>query len=561
MSIESLIKETLQDVQGCYIAPGIPEKKLNNAIKSIASGVNPDYVVAVCDITLLGSAKDGCVFLGDSVYCKGAFEKSIAIRYEDIVEAKYEESRSVKDNGKEEIKKNIYVTLNPDKKVNIIGAIPASHAELFVDLINQLVSSGKQGAEFNTTNQCLPLQAMSTEIKMAYIKLVCNFAFSNDGKIDAKEYAEIISLLVRTQMQESQSRLLIREYMNSGEMTESDETLIDFLKQEVPSGSWDIVPKSLMKDILYIYKLENNIEDWQSNGTILNLQGKLGISDDQIGILVKSIKTDEDILEQRKSDTEIEKSVKEMAAGAAAVGVPIAAIYFSGSVVGMSAAGMTSGLAALGISGGFLGLSSMATGLGVVALMGVASYKGIKKVTGMSEIENNRQREMMLQEVIKNSQQTLNYLIEDVNLISQQLVTMLTEKRQDEAKIRKMAGLLTKVSKGATVASKKIGYAEKETIIAKIPRNLSITRLNEMTNSATRQKYREFVLECYKEQTVENETGESKIIYQLDYDLDAEKLDKLHEILDNIGYLSLKESSVASAKGFMKKAAKNIFEQ
>lgn len=87
--------------------------------------------------------------------------------------------------------------------------------------------------------------------------------------------------------------------------------------------------------------------------------------------------------------------MKDLVAKAGAVGVLLAAIYFSGSVVGMSSAGITSGLTALRM-GGALGFSSMLTGIGSTVLIGVGAYKGIKKVTGISDLENNKQREMML---------------------------------------------------------------------------------------------------------------------------------------------------------------------
>jgi hypothetical protein len=54
------------------------------------------------------------------------------------------------------------------------------------------------------------------------------------------------------------------------------------------------------------------------------------------------------------SDNLAEKAMKDAAAGLAAVGVPIAAVYFSGSVIGLSAAGLTSGLAALGLGLGMV---------------------------------------------------------------------------------------------------------------------------------------------------------------------------------------------------------------
>ena len=124
-----------------------------------------------------------------------------------------------------------------------------------------------------------------------------------------------------------------------------------------------------------------------------------------------------------------------MVAKAGAVGVPIAAVYFSGSVVGLSAAGITSGLATLGM-GGVLGFSSMVTGIGAAVLIGVVAYNGIKKVTGAKDLENNKQRELMIQTVIKNLQKTINYLIEDVNYISSELMQAIENQIADEQKFQ-----------------------------------------------------------------------------------------------------------------------------
>ena len=81
---------------------------------------------------------------------------------------------------------------------------------------------------------------------------------------------------------------------------------------------------------------------------------------------------DRKILSGDIKDSDIVNGMKDLAANAAAVGIPIVAVYLSGSAVGLSAVGITSGLAALGL-GGVLGLSSMVTGIGVAILIGVGA--------------------------------------------------------------------------------------------------------------------------------------------------------------------------------------------
>jgi hypothetical protein len=243
--------------------------------------------------------------------------------------------------------------------------------------------------------------------------------------------------------------------------------------------------------------------------------------------------------------------MKDILAKAGAVCVPLAAVYFSGSVLGMSAAGLTSGLATLGM-GGLLGFSSMFTGIGVVALIGVGTYKGIKKVTGLSDLENNKQRELMLQEIIKNSQKSLNYLIEDVNEISKQLIEEINKGMEAGIKIKKLSKLLAMMSNGAKETSSKINYVEAEAIIAKLPKHLDKARFEELTNEPTKEKLRSFVLSCYieKEITVENSdnTSQVKKVLELDDKQEFKILDQLHSVLESIGYMNIKDATLATAK-------------
>ena len=311
--------------------------------------------------------------------------------------------------------------------------------------------------------------------------------------------------------------------------------------------------------MLNIYKISNDISLWNKNEFIVDLQKKFHIEDKHIEVIIEAIKNDEEILAKRKNDSEIKKSMKDLAAKAGAVGVPLAAIYFSGSVVGMSAAGITSGLATLGM-GGVLGFSGMFTGIGVVVLLGVGTYKGIKKFTGVGELENNKQREMMLQAIIKNSQKSLDYLIEDVNEISRLLMEEIQNGLENSIKIKKLSILLSKMSKGAQATTEKINYAEKESIIAHLPKILDMVRLEELTNEPTKQKLREVILNCYIKQEVEiKEQGNVKEEFVLNDKLPLNELEQLNSIFKAIGYTNITDAALASAKGAAKNLMKNVF--
>jgi len=118
------------------------------------------------------------------------------------------------------------------------------------------------------------------------------------------------------------------------------------------------------------------------------------------------------IRERGIDDSYAAAATKQAAAGLAAVGVPIAAVYLSGAVLGLSAAGITSGLAALG-----LGLG-MAPGIGVAILIGTSIYIGVSRILdaggvgGQAQLRAAAERKFKLAN--QNIQETINLLIERV---------------------------------------------------------------------------------------------------------------------------------------------------
>lgn len=551
MSVENYIKDNVKGLADkVYVAPDIPEKKLNGAIAAMAPGVDPDYVLAVVDTTLFGGAKEGCLFMGNTIYIHALMSETMKVILSDIQGAEYKCSEVTKDNGKIEKKEDVILHYKDQSTMSMGSNLFGISYKKFSDLINGIVNEAKDKDDFKVTSQTCPLSAMSNEIKMAYLKIICNFGFSDDHAIDSIEYAEIISLVVRIEL-DVKARAELRMYMCNSSHEISNDSLIKYLEENIGNYNIDIVKKSLMKDILYIHRKKKSSESWKECGFIVDLQNKLKINNEQVEYMVSAIKSDEDILALRKNDSEIEKSIKDLASKAAAVGVPLAAIYLSGSVIGISAAGLTSGLAALGM-GGLLGFSSMFTGVGIAVLLGVGTYKGIRKATGLSDLENNKQREMMLQAIIKNRQKSLNYLIEDVNEVAQQLSNEAKNGKEAEEKIKKIAALLSMLSKGQKATADKIKYAEIETIISKLPKKLDELRLQELTNEATKAKVRKFILSCYVKKQKEKEDGTIQDYLELSNDLTISQLEQLYKSLNCIGYLNVKDAAVASVKGIAK---------
>jgi uncharacterized tellurite resistance protein B-like protein len=128
---------------------------------------------------------------------------------------------------------------------------------------------------------------------------------------------------------------------------------------------------SLMTDCIFMAYADGRVAP-EEEAEIRSLSDALGISMTQVAALRRYVEAVNQAVQGKVPPDRAKKLVGEAIASAASVGVPIGAIAVSGSVFGLSAAGITSGLAALG-----LGLG-MATGVGVAVGIGIGSYFGVR---------------------------------------------------------------------------------------------------------------------------------------------------------------------------------------
>jgi hypothetical protein len=142
---------------------------------------------------------------------------------------------------------------------------------------------------------------------------------------------------------------------------------------------------------------------------------ELGVNDEQKKAILNFVKESNRVQREGVDNNYAEKTIKNAISGLSAVGIPIAAVYFSGTVVGLSAAGITSGLAALGLGFG------MVPGIGVAVLIGAGIFVGVKHLLGddkeKKEKEIKLERERKLQLVIKNLQEAINMLIDRISVL------------------------------------------------------------------------------------------------------------------------------------------------
>ncbi len=152
--------------------------------------------------------------------------------------------------------------------------------------------------------------------------------------------------------------------------------------------------------------------DPQESKALTFAQVELNISDEQRQAIDNFVQKMREIRARGLDDNQAADAIKTATAGLSAVGVPIAAVYLSGSVIGLSAAGITSGLAAIGLGFGMISGIGVLVGVGTVIFMGASQ---VLDIGGKQEKERLMvERERKAQLVIANLQGALNKLIERV---------------------------------------------------------------------------------------------------------------------------------------------------
>jgi len=413
-----------------FCLPSIPTKKLNNAISAYAPTISKEKICFLYDQTVFGSAKEGFLITDSSMIYK-VYSDKFTFRFLDYVSSEIID----KDD-----KKILIVTINNEGseenfEIKEDWSVKITEFKEFLDFVKDL----KNENYLKESDGYVIVQDLSDNIKLNYLKAIIIFTYLDDQEIDSEEVAEIQVLMTQLEFS-AELRYKVRELITNAPQFDIKDTITELLS-ECLSGSEQALSVSLLKDIIRVHNATKKTSSLD-NSIICNIAELLKINTEQLEFIEEAYQTDKQILSGEISDDQIIAAAKILASKAGAVGVPIVAIYMTGSVAGLSAAGLTSGLASLGL-GGVLGLSSMVTGIGVVVILGVGVYKGMQWLMKTNERDKASRREFMLQDVLRIHQKTISNLAEDVNYFAVQLIDAIKDVEGNKLKIQKIAKQMT----------------------------------------------------------------------------------------------------------------------
>jgi hypothetical protein len=274
------------------------------------------------------------------------------------------------------------------------------------------------------------------EVKVLYARVLASQSLL-DERLDPREIEYLYVFMSRIGLS-SASRDQVRQALATKEISPANVIrLVEETISAVPDNRAEIAV-SIIKDMVHVSWADNVVHPQEQASIELAAEAHFGERAPKvIELAERTVKYEQALIDGKVSAGELETHVKEIVALATAASVPITAIFFSGSVVGLSAAGITSGLAALGL-GGILGLSAMVTGIGTVVVLGVTAYAATRYVLGGKDRELASQREHMIQQIIKSHQGAIEDLAEDQSAIAMKLAAYVSRSDQNEARLARL---------------------------------------------------------------------------------------------------------------------------
>lgn len=126
-----------------HIKGDIPSKKIDNALKTFASGMDRELIIGFYDTTVFGSGKNGYIFTDDKIYYQDTMEKPKKIWYDDI------QSMNITNSHKKDADRTLEITQFDGTKVIISSSfINKTPLKEFLEIMKNFDSSEKNKNQF-----------------------------------------------------------------------------------------------------------------------------------------------------------------------------------------------------------------------------------------------------------------------------------------------------------------------------------------------------------------------------------------------------------------------------
>lgn len=197
---------------------------------------------------------------------------------------------------------------------------------------------------------------------------------------------------------------------------------------------------SLMKDLIIIMK-SDYIDTNNEKRLLKDIQNYFHISDEQFSFFVREYESDRRFFDDTADNQELKNIAVNTVSTAAALGIPLIILNYSGTFKGLGTFGIISGLKALG-KNKRTKRGSILLGLTSSILLSITTYKIMKYTLNVKKDEKTKLIQLMREDIEKLHEGTKDIIYEDIEYFTNRAVEIKDKDSQDLGSILKMIDIL-----------------------------------------------------------------------------------------------------------------------
>lgn len=291
---------------------------------------------------------------------------------------------------------------------------------------------------------------------MAYMEIIYNYAYLEDCQVDSEEYAVLQNLGVRLGL-ETKVRNSLRDYtflLKNGEHTKTG-ILLKQCTHAISYGSYELLRFSLMQDCLYLHEATHSGQEWTEDAFLNSLQKFFQITDPQVKLMREAIALHKETTAKDADPQKLQGKMKKLREDAKNLHIPQESLYCSGSIYSIDC------------------------------------YHGLRRLIKQGQ-SITRQRELMLQECLRNFQVSINRLAADMNDITMRLLKEVQRGNQRDEIIQQLSQFIQQYHRQASAMIHRQEDLADAELRNRVPSRLYWSQIEALSGRA-----KDFVMSCY----------------------------------------------------------------
>ena len=252
------------------------------------------------------------------------------------------------------------------------------------------------------------LELMPEEVKILYIEILAQQILADD-KLHPMEFSDLYLFMFQIGVSQKSRRKVINFFCNDTPLAISE--MLDKMMLMAPFEAQEAISFSIIKDFIRISRVDQNISPKEMQN-LHQLVMQIYQTEDKarqvIELAEMAIGYDEEFLKGNLCEPEFSLAEKNLVSNADSIGIPMAAVYFSGSSMGLSAPKMLDKLKDLGLNE-LIKASNSGRGIGAMTLLRLALNKGCKDERTQATVQ-----EASIQELSRLNRDTMAALESDM---------------------------------------------------------------------------------------------------------------------------------------------------